>query len=70
MKSKKIYNDAAKQVSEIFKVTPRYVYLVIEDEKKIRYKNEKADKIRKAYKQYLSGKTALIRSIEKLVKVA
>lgn len=68
MLSKKKYNDAAGQVAEIFGVSTRYVYLILENDEK--YRSKKADAIREAYKQYKTGKNNLIRSIERTIKIA
>lgn len=63
-------SDAASIVAGIYHVTPRYVRLIIADAKKEKYKGANPEKIREMYHLYLEGKTNLIKTIEKIIKVA
>lgn len=62
--------DAASTIARIYKVSPRYVRLIISDTKREKYAGKRSNAIRTAYTQYESGKTNLIKAIEKTVKVA
>lgn len=63
-------NDAASVVADWYGVTASYVRKIIADSSKEKYKGPNPEAIRKAYSQYLKGKTKLIECIEQKIKVA